>query len=180
MKIISLAPEDERLLRAVCVHESGHAIVAQCFGLEPKCYVAGPGAGAVRHNRPRVRFEQACVSWGGPLAEDIAGARYFKRTLPSFALNRDTLRRWATSMILDGGIGQLSQTDRDGIEGYKPSQIESAEYAFALLDARRALLEWRAEKLADEARPRFMASLIRGNLAADGEDLMKQILRNEQ
>jgi hypothetical protein len=175
VKLISLSPPDEQMLRTACVHESGHAIVAQVFGLSPACFITGPSAACCRYEKPRAAFEHACVAWAGALAEDIAGARYFKRTVPGFALNSDTIRRWATAMLLDGGLAQLSPSDQEGIGRYRQSQIESAEYAFTLLDARRDLLEWRAAKLADEARPRFANAIARGDAFKDGEDLLRMI-----
>jgi hypothetical protein len=174
MKLISLTPEDERLLRAVAAHESGHFMACVHFNLDPLAYIASP-QGAVVKFRLGCGWQHAVISWAAPMAEDLLKCRHPARTLPECELNAGTLIRWFYGMIFGGGIKQLarySAPDAANLEGQRDQiQREAAELAFEILSARRATLEWKAERLADESRERFRSGQLRGDPAADMREL---------
>ena len=71
-----------------------------------------------------------------------------------------------------GGLEQLkaySPQDYDRIK--MDLRIEPAKLAFNILTERRELLEWKAQRLADEFRPRVMRALSRDDPGMDEAEM---------
>jgi hypothetical protein len=158
-RIVSLGPEAERQLERVAVHEAGHEVVAEAFGLPAECFVAGR-ADAVCTHRLGTPHQNAAISWGGIVAEDLLGVRAELRTLPSVPLTRETLPAWFNEMTSAAGRRQLSGPDLEGILSYPLES--SCRAAFDVLRERTAVLRIEAKLLADESRTRVFESLARG------------------
>ena len=158
-RIVSLGPEAERQLERVAVHESGHEVVAEAFGLPAQCHVAGRGDAVCVHvlGKPH---QNAAVSWGGALAEDLLGVRAELRTLPSVPLSRGTLPAWFDEMMSTAGRRQLSGPDLEGILSYPVES--SCRAAFDILSERIDALRFSASLLVAESRERVFESLARG------------------
>lgn len=168
--VTKLAEQDERLLRSICVHESGHAIVSAHFGMNPRCYIGGPRSGITRHE-PGYGFQNACVAMGGIAAEDmLVGARHPLRTLPACFLSRETLLDWSFALDTQGALQEfrkISAPDVQMIETEAERLREIARATFAILHSNQTLLEQFAAELADDSRERFRKAQLRNDFEAD-------------
>jgi hypothetical protein len=158
-RTLNLGPEAERQLERVAVHESGHETVAEAFGLPAGCFIAGRADGVCRH-KLGTPHQNAAISWGGMVAEDLLGVRSERRPLPTVPLSRETLPAWFNQMMTAEGRRQLSSADREGIEGYP---VQSAcDASFNILSERIDALRFSAALLVMDSRDQVFESIVRG------------------
>ena len=158
-RTLSLGPEAERQLERVAVHEAGHETVAEAFGLEADCFVAGRADGVCTH-RLGTPHQNAGISWGGTVAEDLLSVRSERRTLPTVHLSATSLSQWFSEMMTPEGKAQLSSADLEGIMGYPLES--SCRAAFDILSERTAVLRIEAKLLAADSREQVFQSISRG------------------
>jgi hypothetical protein len=157
-----LSASQRQDLLGVSCHESGHELLAEDFGLDPRTFCASSMYGICIHS-PGTAFQHAVVGWGGALAEDLLGARYFKRTKPAppfGGLKDGDLPDWFDGMVRGGGFEQLSGEDQNRI-GEHGDRWRTCETAFQILSLNkhrlwvmaRLLFRESAERAAKVHRP---------------------------
>jgi hypothetical protein len=109
-----LTHSQQAQLRAVCTHEAGHYICAECYGLNPQVKFSWPDNGVCLFSECSPR-QDAVVSLGGVLAEDLMDAPV-GRVFP-VRISANTIYPWADNI----GRYNLTLSDlrglRRGIEG---------------------------------------------------------------
>jgi hypothetical protein len=150
-----LSTSQKQDLLAVSCHESGHELLAEDFGLDPRAFCASSMQGICVH-LPGTSFQHAVIGWGGALAEDLLGARYFKRTKPApplGGLKAGDLPDWFDGMVKGGGFEQLSGEDRNRI-GEHGDPWSTCETAFQILSSNKRRLWVMARLLFRESAER--------------------------
>jgi len=153
-----LSPEEAKAALATSVHESGHYLLADRFGLEPSIALWGPGDGLCQH-RPGSREESEVICWSGLMSEDLLKCRRPGRTRPLTDLTAETLPQWIEEVMQADRANELhtimSHTDRSEISGYG-SRTGPPLFAYNMLSSN--LDELRA--VADYSLKVYMPSIV--------------------
>lgn len=138
--------EQERDLLSVAIHEAGHLVVADHFGLRPTA-IATAGAGGVCNHNHGTPHQIAAVAWAGILAQDIHGLRPAFRKEPKvpLPLTRDSLPLYHRRMFWNGGLEQLSDEDHTNL--YRDRSLGPLETAFDILVSHERVLAIEARLL---------------------------------
>jgi hypothetical protein len=146
-----MSPEDPKIL-SIAFHEAAHECVSDYFGLEATGFVGGTSQGVCLH-KSGGSFKDAVVAFAGVLAEDVLNLRHRSRTLPSvpLPLTAENLDKWVSQMLHEGGLDEMSRTDRNAIVFCpEQEQREAAEQAFKILSDNMKLLRLTARAMAQQ------------------------------
>ena len=125
-----LDAREEAMARSVAAHEAGHHLIAEVYGLNPRCILGAPGEGRCWHRRGTDE-EVETLSWGGIIAEDLLGVRKPGRLKPETVLSHTsdwTVYDWASEVRValrrnDPKEVGLSWSDQEFISGFSNSGL---------------------------------------------------------